>query len=159
MEVNMVAASLAPVTRRNYLLNLLLLVLFVAVQVTGEAGVYAWHRWLSVSLAAGLLLHLAWHWASLRRLPALVARRAAPGRAGAVVDLLLVLVLAVTVATGLIVSTWLSAAPDEHWIHQHHFLPKLMLVFVAVHLIQHRAWIARTTPRFFQGVPRQRERT
>jgi len=68
-----------------------------------------------------------------------------------VVDVPLVVILALTLASGLITSPWLTALPDHSWVFRHHVLHKLMLVGVIVHLALHRAWIASATGRILGG--------
>lgn len=150
-------STLGTITRRNYWLNAVLLAGLVTVFVTGELrGRAPWHQLLAGSLAAGLALHLVWHWAALVRVPTRVLGRArTPGRDLAIVDLVLVVLLVLTVVSGIVMSPWVSDDPGHIWMHLHHVLPKVMLVGAAVHLVQHRAWIARVT-RQVLGTPVRR---
>jgi hypothetical protein len=143
----MSAESLSPRLLRNYWLDVALLLGFLAVFITGELK-GRWHQGLAIALCAGLAVHLAWHWPALKRLPVTLLGRSGPrSRANAAVDLPLMVILVFTLASGLIASPWLTAAPDHSWVFRHHVLPKLMLGGVVVHLALHRAWIAWATGR------------
>jgi hypothetical protein len=141
----MSAESLSPRLLRNYWLDVALLLGFLAVFITGELR-DRWHQGLAVALGAGLAVHVVWHWPALKRLPVTLLGHGGPrSRAHAAVDLPLVVILVLTLASGLIASPWLTASPDHSWVGRHHVLPKLMLVGVIVHLALHQAWIAWAT--------------
>ena len=143
----MSAESLSPRLLRNYWLDVALLLAFLAVFVTGELR-DRWHQGLAVALGAGLAVHVGWHWPALKRLPVTLLGHGRPrSRANAAVDLLLMVILLLTLASGLVTSPWVTASPDHSWVFRHHVLPKLMLVGVIVHLALHRAWIAWATGR------------
>ena len=147
----MPAGSLSPRVLRNYWLDVALLLGFLAVFITGELQ-GRWHQGLAVALGAGLAVHIVWHWPALKRLPVtLLGHGGSRSLANAVVDVPLVVILALTLASGLITSPWLTALPDHSWVFRHHVLPKLMLVGVIVHLALHRAWIASATRRILGG--------
>lgn len=147
----MSADSLSHRLLRNYWLDVALLFAFLAVLITGELR-GRWHQGLAVALGAGLAVHLVWHWPVLKRLPVtLLGQGGSRSLAIAAVDLPLVAILVLTLASGLITSPWLTALPDHSWVFRHHVLPKLMLVGVIVHLAQHRAWIASATGRILGG--------
>ena len=143
----MSAGSLSPRVLRNYWLDVALLPGLLAVFITGELQ-GRWHQGLAVALGAGLAVHIVWHWPALKRLPVtLLGHGGSRSRANAAVDLPLVVILVLTLASGLITSPWLTASPNHSWVFRHHVLPKLMLVGLIVHLVQHRAWIASATGR------------
>lgn len=147
----MSAESPSPRLLRNYWLDVALLFAFLAVLITGELR-GRWHQGLAVALGAGLAVHLVWHWPVLKRLPVtLLGQGGSRSLAIAAVDLPLVAILVLTLASGLITSPWLTALPDHSWVFRHHVLPKLMLVGVIVHLAQHRARIASATGRILGG--------
>ena len=147
----MSADSLSHRLLRNYWLDVALLFAFLAVLITGELR-GRWHQGLAVALGAGLAVHLVWHWPVLKRLPVtLLGQGGSRSLAIAAVDLPLVAILVLTLASGLMTSPWLTALPDHSWVFRHHVLPKLMLVGVIVHLAQHRAWIASATGRILGG--------
>ena len=147
----MSADSLSHRLLRNYWLDVALLFAFLAVLITGELR-GRWHQGLAVALGAGLAVHLVWHWPVLKRLRVtLLGQGGSRSLAIAAVDLPLVAILVLTLASGLITSPWLTALPDHSWVFRHHVLPKLMLVGVIVHLAQHRAWIASATGRILGG--------
>ena len=134
--------SPSPRLLRHYWLDVALLLALLAVFITGELR-GRWHQGLAVALGAGLVVHLVWHWPALKRLPVtLLGHGGSRSRANAAVDFPLLVILLLTLASGLTTSPWVTASPDHSWVFRHHVLPKLMLAGVIVHLVQHQAWIA-----------------
>ncbi len=147
----MSADSLSPRLLRNYWLDVALLLGFLTIFIAGERQ-SRWHEGFALALAGGLVLHLVWHWATLERLPSILLRQGGSrSKSNAAVDLSLLVILLFTLGSGLITSSWLTSSPDRSWVFRHHALPKLMLIGVVVHLVQHRAWIASATGRILGG--------
>ena len=147
----MSADSLSPRLLRNYWLDVALLLGFLTVFIAGERQ-SRWHEGFALALAGGLVLHLVWHWATLERLP---VDSAQAGRVQEHVQ--------TRRSTSRCSCTPCSPGqwPDHlqladilagrSWVFRHHALPKLMLIGVVVHLVQHRAWIASATGRILGG--------
>ena len=139
-------------TKRNFWLDIILLVLFVLtiVSLLGHhtAGGIMVHSITGALMILGLLVHVGWHWhwikANILRYPRNSGRVV---RANRRIDMPLLVLFILCGVSGLLV--WLMDLTSathiillrEGWSHLHHLAGLLMLVLMLLHLGHHLKWL------------------
>ena len=134
-------------TRRNWLLNLLLLTLFILVCAPLATGLPL-HEWLSLLFVLPVVLHLLWHWKWIVGVFSRTTRKL-PGqtRFSRAWNLLLFVLMVVASVTGILISEaalpalGLHPVRDAFWKLLHQVSATLTLAVVGVHLAVHWRWI------------------
>ena len=116
----------------------------------------AWHQWLGVGLGAVAAyhgwVHRAWIAATAGRL--LSPRAGGLGRLYFGIDAALLAGLAVSVGTGLVISTWLDLALTawDAWLNVHIWSALLTLALVVVKIGTHWRWVVSATRAQWDGL-------
>jgi hypothetical protein len=141
-------------TRANLWLDLALfaaMMLALAPALTGLAV----HEWLSLALAAALIIHLLLHWqwivTALRRF---FGHLAAQSRINLALNLALFIDLTLIIFTGLMISRealpllGITPAEDRLWSGLHRLTADLSVFLVGLHVAVHWKWIASAVRRY-----------
>jgi hypothetical protein len=141
-------------TRRNIVIDVAIFAAFILAMAPRVTGV-AVHEWLSVALAATLLVHLALHWDWLREvLRRFFSRLAHESRLNLIVDLALFLAFVAVMASGLansrvaLPSVGLDPGFSLFWKRAHTLSTDLAIVALGVHAGLHAKWIWRQCRKF-----------
>jgi hypothetical protein len=140
-------------------LDTTILLAFIGAYSFGFAGV-AVHEWLSLALAAVLVIHLTLHWDWVLRISRRLWRRDGRRQAIWIIDLLLLLAMTLCVLSGVLISQvavpalgfHLNVGPD--WNRIHSLTARLSLGLVAAHVALSWQWILRVGR---QLIPRGRK--
>src|SRR5215472_6005027 len=134
-------------------LDLVLLLVFALLQEPETTGLWG-HEWISLGLAALLLLHLLvnWRWivGALKRYGVSAQRT----RFNAWLNGLLYVTMVFTIFSGLVVSQFvlptlgLTASDLKIWRQLHAFVAGLTLVVVGLHVALNWTWIANVIRRW-----------
>ncbi len=113
------------------------------------------HEWLSIALAAAVVVHLLLHWqwivAVIRRF---FSRLPGDARLNFVLNVALFICFTVVTFTGLMISEsalplfGISASGDSVWRALHTLSANLIVLLVGLHLALHWKWIASATRRY-----------
>jgi hypothetical protein len=132
----------------RFLLDLALIIVALTAFFTGEAGTRSrdssLHQVLAVSIAAGVLVHLAWQWRWIVGTTRRFSSRPGRVRLNYVVGAFLLVTFVATYYSGLMISSWVSALPDRELVDLHHVAPKLFVLGVVVHTLLHWRWVVDT---------------
>ena len=141
---------------RRFLLDLALFVLALTVFITGEDGTRSrdttMHQTLAVSNGAGVLVHLAWQWRWIMGTSQRFFAKPGRVRANYVVCAFLLITFVATFCSGLMISSWISDAPERELLHLHHVAPKLFVLGVILHTLLHWRWLVGTARRLVGSV-------
>jgi hypothetical protein len=139
---------LTPRARLDIGLDATLLAAYVLAYSFGFTGQEV-HEWLSLALAAVLIVHLTLHWDWVLRTTQRLWRRGARRRLVWLVDLLLLVSMTLCVLSGVLVSQYALPALGVHltagsnWSHVHDLTAQLTLALVAAHVALSWQWVAR----------------
>ena len=134
---------------KRLLIDVLLLAAIVAAYKPGATG-FTLHEWLSLALAAPILVHLVvnWDWVG-RAGRALFRRLRRATRLNFAVDSLLFVATVTVMLSGFAVSRALAGAiglatdPEPIWYAVHSVSADATLALVILHLVLHWKWIVR----------------
>ncbi len=144
-------------TQHNWLLDVLLLILFMLVCAPVATGLPV-HEWLSLLFVLPVVLHLLWHWNWVLGVFARTSRKLPPAtQFSRAWNLVLFVLIVVANVTGILISE--AALPvlgihplrDAFWTIVHKASANLTLIVVGVHIAVHWRWIAQ---RLFRPVRR-----
>ena len=149
----------------NWLVDIAAFILFLIVSAPQATG-QALHEWLSIAIAATIVVHLLLHWDWIiqvsRRFFGKLPRKT---RINYTVNFLLAIAMTVVVFSGLVTSEvalpflGLTVTIDSFWVFMHEISANLVLLLLGVHLALHWDWIKRAFNRYVVAALRQPQAT
>ncbi|PYE48348.1 DUF4405 domain-containing protein [Deinococcus yavapaiensis] len=143
----------ANMTRRNWQLDVLLLLVFMLVSAPMTTGIPL-HEWLGLLIFAPLFYHLVWHWKWVVGVFTRSSRKL-PGHTifAKWFNLALFFMMLLAGVSGLMISEALlpmlgwMVGPDNFWLTVHKASATLMMLLIGLHLTLHWRWIAQRLKR------------
>jgi len=135
-------------TRRNWLLDVALLIVFMLVSAPITTGITL-HEWLGLIIFVPVLYHLLWHWKwvvgvftqATRKLPG-QTKFAKWFNLGLFVMIIVAGVSGLMMSEALLPALGWQVAPDNFWLTVHKVSATLMMFLIGVHLALHWRWVA-----------------
>jgi len=140
-------------TRLDFWLDAFLLVAYVLAYSLGFTGI-ATHEWLGIGLGAVLLVHLTLHWDWVIRTTLKLLRPGGRERFIWLVNLLLLVSMALCIASGILISEvalpalGIALPASSFWRQVHGTTATLTLVLVPIHAALRWRWIVGVARRF-----------
>lgn len=148
--------------KTNLILDSILLAAFLIIMEPRLTGI-PWHEWLSIALAAALVIHLLLHWRWVIDVGKSFFRKFFHrSRLKWIVDGLLFAAFTIVVFTGLLISEnllpalGLRGSRDFLWRNLHHTSANLTLALVGLHFALNWDWVAAMLKRYLFNPIRQR---
>lgn len=135
-------------TLMNALIDVSSLVVFLIATAPQFTGI-SWHEWLSLGLAAVIIVHIVLHWQWVVAVATHFIHKATwHSRMSFVLNILLFVAFTLVTYSGIAISE--SAMPflgigmfdNRAWRSLHHTFSNLSLIIIAVHVAIHWRWIA-----------------
>jgi hypothetical protein len=147
--------------KTNFLIDAGIFVAFLAAEEPRLTGI-SWHEWLSVALAATIVVHLLLHWRWITNVLTNYFRKLFHvSRLKFVVDLLLFAAFTGVMVSGLMVSrsvlpfVGIEIRPDRSWGSLHTLTAQASVILLGVHFALNWAWVVGMIKRFITRLSRK----
>jgi len=136
-------------------LDVVLLLAYVALQEPGGATGFVWHEWVGLAFIPLFVLHIVVSWSWITTTWGRIGSDPAPrARINFLLNVSLFVMMAVIVVTGLVISQYalpvlgVASHGSQRWEQLHNFTSSLITIVVALHLALNWSWIKRAMRRY-----------
>lgn len=145
----------------NFMIDAGIFAAFLAAEEPRLTGIN-WHEWLSVALAATIIVHLLLHWRWITNIVSKYFRKLwHVSRLKFIVDLLLFAAFTGVMVSGLMISRsvlpflGIQAAPDRTWNSLHSLTAQASVILLGVHFALNWDWVTGMVKTFFRRLFRK----